>query len=673
MKKTILSIALALVAVAVNAAPRTAEQALDIAKRFVGESFIFSGNRKAALTLAPTATAQMARGTGASVETPAYYVCNVEGEGFVIVSGDDRFKEILGYSTNGTYDQNNMPDGFAYWMQFLSNEMETAIANGYEPSNITTPAYAANAGQSVEPLVKTKWNQNSPYNKKLNGNMTGCVATGMAQVMNYWKYPTHGTGSHTGAYSPNFFADFSATTYDWANMLNMYGYDKNLNPGGGWESNAEVDAVATLMLHCGVATDMQWGKDQSATANMYAAHALISFFNYNKYLYSESRDHVSLGAWKALLIDQLQTGHPLCYSGQSGNVGHFFVCDGYDATTGKFHFNWGWSGMYDGYYEITSLEPGTGGIGAGMGSYNSMQQIFVNMQPTVTGSASVHFEAGNVAMTASNKNVNVTVTTIDNNNTQTVKGSIGVAVYGTDGTLVKYVSVNEFPMSGLHIGATYSGDYKYTANMNGIANGTYTVCAAVGMEDIDGIFPVRAKYDNTTYYTMKVTSTGITLTAQNHNADLTITSVALTSNSEGNMFQNVMATFDVTVKNNSAQEFNDEIGVNISGGRGSSQNLTVPATIGAGETKTIKVYGTPTLTVKDGYTVKGCYGNNGTYTATGNGVILNIKDESLAGIDDIVEDIKPENTNAPMFNIAGQRVNGNAKGIVIKEGKKVVK
>lgn len=669
MKKTILSIALAFVTAAVSAAPRTAEQALDIAKRFVGESFMFSGNRKAALTLAPTATAQMARGTGASVETPAYYVCNVEGEGFVIVSGDDRFKEILGYSTNGTYDQNNMPEGFAYWMQFLSNEMETAIANGYEPGDITTPAYSANAGQSVEPLVKTKWNQNSPYNKKLNGNMTGCVATGMAQVMNYWKYPTHGTGSHTGAYSPNFFADFSATTYDWANMLPEY--------GTGWESNAEVDAVATLMLHCGVATDMRWSSSASATPSAYGAYALINYFNYNKNLYIESRDQLSLGAWKALLIDQLQTNHPLCYSGMDGktSVGHFFVCDGYDATTGKFHFNWGWSGTYDGYYEITSLEPGTGGIGAGMGTYNYNQCIFVNMQPTETGEYHANFDAPSVKFNNStNKGaVKIDANTLANNCSKPFKGTIGVAIYGTNGSFTNYIpSAVNFPETNFHIGSAYNGAYSYSVDMRSVANGTYTVCAAVMGED-NKLHPVRASYGSATYYTMTVTSTGVSFSAQNQDINLEVTSVALTSNSESNMFQNVMATFDVTVKNNSAQEFNDEIGVNISGGRGSSQNLTVPATIGAGETKTIKVYGTPTLTVKDGYTVKGCYGNNGTYTATGNGVILNIKDESLAGIDDIVEDIKPENTNAPMFNIAGQRVNGNAKGIVIKEGKKVVK
>lgn len=661
MKKTFLSIALALAAAGAGAATRTADQALAIARHFVAGSQHFSNVHPSALSLAPTATAQMAKG---GKQAPAYYVCNIENGGFVIVSGDDRFKDILGFSASSTYDDNNLPDGFAYWMEFLSNEMSAAIANGYEPDNITTTTYSANATKSVEPLITTKWNQNSPYNNKLNGNMTGCVATGMAQVMNYWKYPTHGIGSHTGGYSPYYSADFGATTYDWAHMLDEY--------GTGWESKEEVDAVATLMLHAGVATDMQWGTDQSATANMYAAHALINFFGYNKYLYSESRDHVSLGAWKALIIDQLQSGHPLCYSGQGKGGGHFFVCDGYDATTGKFHFNWGWSGMFDGYYELTSLEPGVGGIGAGAGSYNDLQQIFVNVQPSELGAPSVHFEAKKSDIKANGKKANVTLTSIDNNNTSTVTGSIGVAVYTSDGSLVKYVDVDKFPMTGLHIGATYSGAYQYSADLSSIPAGTYTMCAAVAMEDIEGVFPVRATYGNTTYYTLNVAASGITITPQSNDANLEATAIELTSNSEGNMFQNVPAQFAVTIKNNSAQEFNDEIGVYISGGRGSSQHITVPASLAAGETKTITVYGTPTLNVKNGYSVKACYGTNGTYTAIGNAITLNILDETLADIS-IIDDFKPATADAPCYNLAGQRVSANAKGIIIQNGKKTVK
>lgn len=667
MKKTILSIALALAAAGAGAAPRTADQALAIARRFVIETHHFQNVRSANLSLAPTSAAQMARSLQSS--TPSYYVCNVENGGFVVVSGDDRFKEILGYSTNGTYDADNLPDGFAYWMQFLSNEMSAAIANGYEPEVTTTRATSANASQSVEPMLKTQWNQNQPYNNKLNGNMTGCVATGIAQVMNFWKYPTTGTGSHTGAYAPNFSADFGSTTYDWNNMLDKY--------GTGWETKAEVDAISTLMLHIGVASDMNWDKSASSTPAAYGAYALHNFFKYNKNLYIESRNQLSLGAWKALLIDQLQTGHPVCYSGMSsenGSVGHFFICDGYDAKTGQFHFNWGWAGQYDGYYEITSLEPGTGGIGAGAGNYDYSQTIYVNVQPEETGEYHANFDASTIKFSNStNKEaVKVEATILTNNCTKAFTGTVGVAIYKTDGSLVSYIpSAVKFPDSQLHIGANYSPNfpYNYTVDLREVANGTYTVCAAVKDEE-GNIHPMRARYNASTYYTMTVGSADVQFTAQVNTPDLTINSISLASNTEGNIFQNIPARFIVNVTNNSAQQYYDEIGVNINGGRGTNDYITVPAIIAAGETKDIEVYGATALGVKDGYTAKGCYGEDGSYKTGGNGLTINIKSEA-DGIENII--IPDGMQNAPCYNIAGQRVSSSVKGIIIQNGKKTIR
>lgn len=667
MKKTILSIALALATLGAGAAPRTADQALAIARRFVMENIHFTNVRSASLSLAPTVAAPMARSLSAS--TPSYYVCNIENGGFVVVSGDDRFKEILGYSTSGNYDIDNIPEGFAYWMQFLSNEMSAAIANGYEPEVTTTRAYSTNIKQSVEPLIKTQWNQNQPYNNKLNGYVTGCVATGIAQVMNYWKYPTTGTGSHTGAYEPKFYANFGATTYDWANMLDTY--------GTGWESKAEIEAVSTLMLHVGVATDMLWDKSASSTLPAYGAYALHNFFKYNKNLYIESRNHHSLGAWKALLIDQLQTGHPVCYGGTSsenGNVGHFFICDGYDAKTGKFHFNWGWAGYCDGYYEITSLQPGTGGIGAGAGNYNYSQSIYVNVQPEETGEYHANFDASTVKFSNSTNKEAVKVETaiLTNNCTKTFTGTVGIAIYKTDGSLVSYVpSAVKFPDSHFHIGANYSpGDpYIYTVDLREVENGTYTVCAAVKDEE-GNIYPVRASYSASTYYTMTVGNSSVQFTAQDNTRDITINSISLASNTEGNIFQNVPARFIVNVTNNSAQQYYDEIGVHINGGRGTNDYITVPAIIAAGETKDIEVYGATALGIKDGYTAKGCYGEDGSYKAGGDGISINIKAES-DGIEDII--IPDYMQKSPYYNIAGQRVGSSVKGIIIQNGKKIIR
>lgn len=621
--------ALAVMALTASAAPRTAAQALQIAKSFVASAPLFRSVRSASLTLATKATASESRSV--SPITPTYYVCNVGDKGFVIVSGDDRFNDILGYSDNGAIaDMNDLPDGLQYWLSFLSDEMTSAINAGYEPSQAMERT-VINPSKSVAPLVKTKWNQNAPYNNKLNGNMTGCVATGIAQVMKYWGYPQNGKGSHTGAYAPNFSADFSATTYDWANMLDVY--------GTGWESKAETDAVSTLMLHVGVATDMQWGKSQSATPNAYGAFALHNFFSYNPNLYIETRDHMSLGAWKALLIDQLQSGHPLCYSGMStetGGVGHFFVCDGYDATNGKFHFNWGWSGMYDGYYDVTALKPGTGGAGAGAGEYNYWQSIFVNVQPTAVGEYKANFNAVEVEMkNSSNKSdVKIIPSGISNDNTYDFKGSIGLAIYNADGSLNTYeASGSTFPMAGFHIGANYTGSWIYSVDLSKIADGTYTVCSAVWSDRDKKVFPLRAKYINTTYYTMKVSGSNVTFTPQALSVNLSSSSVTIGNGSSTDLFKDVPATFKVTITNNSAMDFNDEIGVRIYKGRSAKQHIMVPASIAAGETKVIEVCGAPTLDIADDYSLSACYGINGDYfTVEGSETYtVNIKEGVLLG------------------------------------------
>lgn len=669
MKKIFLSLALVLTSVGISAAPRSAEQALLVAKKFIASTARLSGMRSAALTLAPTATVQMAKGASANASTPSYYVCNIENGGFVVVSGDDRFKEVLGYSLQGTFtSEQALPDGLRYWLSFLSEEMNAAIEAGYEAPSVTTPVSAANPAASVEPLIKSKWAQDSPYNNLLAGNMTGCVATGTAQVMRFWQYPTRGIGSHTGAYSPNFSADFGATTYDWKNMLNSY--------GTGWESKAEVDAVATLMLHVGVATDMRWGTDQSGTPNAYAAYALINYFGYNKNLYIENRDQMSLGAWKELLIDQLQTGHPLCYSGMdTGSVGHFFVCDGYDAETDKFHFNWGWAGQLDGYYDVTSLEPGTGGIGAGVGKYNSYQTIFVNVQPQTFGEPRVNFTCQSIKVSGTSKTgVVVSTVAMSNDNTGEVKGNLGLAVYDNSGNLVKYIpSGISLPLAGFHIGAAYSDEYKYIVNVSDIPAGTYMVAPAAKSDNMTQSFRIRAKYDEANFYKMEITATGVKFSPLSNQTDVTVSDIKLVSNSEGNIFQNCVAEFEVTVTNNSALPFNDEIGVKISKGRTANAVISVPASLAAGETKTITVSRVipKSLNLGDGYTAQPCYGINGAFTTVGNTITVNVKDEA-SSIALPQGQSQGQSQSQNLFNLAGQKVNTGSKGIVIKNGKKLI-
>lgn len=671
MKRTIFSLALSAVALMAGAAPRTGAQAIALAQRFVQQSPAFRAVNQAQFSLSPLATASMRRVKAATPgSTPALYVVNVADDGFVVVSGDDRFREILGYCTTDSYAPDAVvPDGLQYWLGFLASEMQAAMENGYQGA----PTAEANTyTTSVEPLVTTRWNQTKPYNNMIPNYATGCVATGMAQVMNYWKYPTHGIGSHTNSYFPAYSADFAATTYDWANMKDEY--------GGKFDTKAQVDAVATLMLHLGIATDMRWTADNSGTPNMYAGYVLINNFGYNPNLYAEGRDYLSLGAWKALLLDQLYSGHPLCYAGMTNDhsgAGHFFVLDGYDASTGKFHFNWGWGGAFDGYFDITALEPGGAGqAGALTGSYNYYQQAFINVQPSLAGDYVAHFDARQVfPINATCSKGDVRFRTLQlSNNSLNFKGTIGVAVYDGEGSLVLYAPSDEKFPGMLNIGSAYDMEHDVEVNLSTLADGQYVACVATQhIDHADTPYPVRAYYGNPTYYNMTVSGGTVNLSAQGDNYYVVddAAPVVVGSPEENTLYENVNARFLVTVRNTGTGIFSDEVGVCIQKGSRDSgrQYITVPCTLLPGQQQTVTVVGRVLRTPGD-YNLIACYGDNGDYMVLENKLPVTIKDEASA-----IKSASATGTSAKtLYNLQGVRVsNTDAHGIYIVNGKKILK
>jgi hypothetical protein len=339
-------------------------------------------------------------------DTICYYVFDVDNgknEGFVIVSGDDAAMPVLGYSDNGHYDVGNLAPAFVYWMECLQQEIEYAVENNLEqPEKVgmAWDSYLDNDGGKgnnwrtnnviVEPLVQTKWNQTKPYNNMcptISGanTVTGCVATTMAQVMKYHNHPARGMDS-SPAYqtkspsslqipSVNFDVD-----YDWDNMLRSYSSGNNGN-----ETSEQKDAVATLMYHCGVSSQMDYQLSSSSASTRTAAQSLVNYFNYDARIQYKERDYYDNTAWENMLKEQLDKRLPVMYSGYNDvPTGHAFICDGY-AQNGYFHFNWGWGGYLDGYYLTTALEPGTGGTGSGAGTYNLRQHIIIDIMPDEGG------------------------------------------------------------------------------------------------------------------------------------------------------------------------------------------------------------------------------------------------------------------------------------------------
>lgn len=329
-----------------------------------------------------------------SASIPMIYIFNINHtEGFVIVSGDDAALPILGYSTQGAFNANDVPINMQKWFENYRAEMREIVENQQVADSRVTEKWqsyqrftgaSAQPRMAVSPLLTTQWNQ-SPYYNDLCPNdaaqgarsVTGCAATAMAQVMKYWNHPAQGTGFHSynhAAYG-TLSANFGSTTYNWASMPNRV--------------TSANTAVATLMYHCGVSIDMGYSPTSSGayvidafsppnTAT--AEKALKTYFGYVSTLRGVLKSNYTTSQWMALLKAELNANRPLLHAGFGTGGGHAFVCDGYD-NNDFFHFNWGWGGSSDGYFWHDALNPGSTGTGGGASGYNANQQVIIGVQP----------------------------------------------------------------------------------------------------------------------------------------------------------------------------------------------------------------------------------------------------------------------------------------------------
>lgn len=299
------------------------------------------------------------------------------GEGYMILPDDDRAPAVLAYSDDGSFENNINPQ-MRYWLDFYNKQLSW-LAENQQTSGFRKAASARPERAAIEPLTTTKWNQEAPYNDlcpEVNGEktVTGCVATAMAQVMKFYNYPEKGTGTHSydwtvGNQELSF--DYGNTTFEWDKMTDTYDS----------ESSAESrEAVARLMLACGISVDMHYDVGDSGASTMNMGSALINYFGYDKSLWMPVRNYYGLYDWEDMVYSELSQGRPVLYSGQGTAGGHQFICDGYSGD-GYFHFNWGWGGMSNGYFLLTALNPADLGVGGGAGGFNSDQQITLGMKP----------------------------------------------------------------------------------------------------------------------------------------------------------------------------------------------------------------------------------------------------------------------------------------------------
>ena len=370
MKKILLTLLAFLSVATANAEPVSRQQALKKAGQFMpGKKFSES------------------KASTRSDESDAFYVFNAEGNGgYVIVSGDDRTTEILGYSETGNLDMNQLPENLKWWLDGYARQIK-ALGNSVKPAQ-KSKTRVADSWEAIAPLIKTKWNQHEPFNLMCpdkNGKVfgddgfdvnyicvTGCVAAAMAQIMYYYNYPqncpaideyTTGKGWKMNA--------LSATTFKWAQMKKTYKGD---------ETDESAGAVAELFRYCGQAVSMDYGLGGSEAG--VSPYVMANVFGYSKNAKLLSRSMYSSSDWEDMVYKDLSENHPVLYGGASMSGGHQFIVDGYDGS-GLYHMNWGWGGMSDGYYVLSLANPDELGAGGGTSKdgYSMDQHAIFGLKP----------------------------------------------------------------------------------------------------------------------------------------------------------------------------------------------------------------------------------------------------------------------------------------------------
>lgn len=305
-------------------------------------------------------------------ERPAFYVVNLTPQGWMLIAADNKVSPVLAYSHQGQFVTRDFPVSLELWLNnyarmvfYISETKELPEHPNWNEQPLRAPS--AVTDDAVEPLIKVKFNQSSPWNKYCpsdnNGRaVVGCVAVAMAQAMTVHKYPERPTGSFSYSCPPygNLFINYSAEpAYNWDMII------------AGTDGK---DASAKLLYHCGVSVEMEYSPSGSGTQTGKITGALKSFFYYPNSVKTYTRGSYT-DDWESLIKNEIKHGRPVVYAGNDGtsNPGHAFNLDGYDGNN-MYHINWGWGGANNGYYGINNIKDG-------QNDYTKGQQVITGIRP----------------------------------------------------------------------------------------------------------------------------------------------------------------------------------------------------------------------------------------------------------------------------------------------------
>lgn len=394
MKKYIVLTMMLVLSVVAGAESITRQQAEQLARQFITKQGMYG-----ALSQAEPHQARARALLKGSSQDGCYYVFNIgTNEGFVIVSGDDRTPAVLGYSDKGSFDMDRLPSNVAAWLEGYADQIrylrKKASAEPTAPVSVRSDAPLMTMTRApwavkkeprpaISPMITSKWDQFSPFNDLcpvVDGQhcVTGCIATALAQIMYYHKWPQAATTEipgYTVKGKSVSYPGLPATTFNWAAMTD--------NPASGTPAG---DAVAVLLQYCSYGCKADFGIDNTSIYNNEPENALKNYFHYGAGVKYVERQTYSNENWESLIYTELEANRPVLYTGQSyvaeldGNVGHAFVVHGYDGN-GYYAVNWGWgqSVDQDGYYLLDAMDPADLGAGGGAGGYNSGQTAIIGI------------------------------------------------------------------------------------------------------------------------------------------------------------------------------------------------------------------------------------------------------------------------------------------------------
>lgn len=500
----------------VSANPIDVAQAQSIAKKFCAEAVVKNKMRKA------PANAKMKlvyKSHGKKADNNLLYAFDRgTANGFVVVAGDDRAPQILGYTDTGSFDISNMPENMRWWIQQYEQQMRYLQDN--PKARLTSPKRNVNV---VAPLLgEIEWNQESPYNancpymsyydedeeKTVSGKApTGCVATALAQVMRYHKWPNESKGNisyTTYTLKQNITADLNAT-YNWDLMLPTY--------NGVTATDEQKAEVAKLMYNVGAALKSDYTPSGTGATDVDVVPTLVRYFNYDPGARYVQRDYTAVNLYEQGLINEIEAGRPVPYGGVTKkNEGHFFVLDGINED-GYYHINWGWGGLSNGYFLISSLDPDAQGVGGSTSTYTAFKyhQLYISglQKPQEGSKTGWNIMADDISKIndtyTKGDEINTTIYDAYNNSCSydTLKCKLYWDIYDSEGTIIEKNFIKNDTLALNYGFDKLTTNFKIPAD---IADGEYTVKLdfTQAEDDYTEIHNVAMKAGANKYYKINV-------------------------------------------------------------------------------------------------------------------------------------------------------------------------